>query len=356
MTTTTALLTNTAYGFPRGAVRRIKPIALICVHITGNSSLPSAMNERNYANRAASPGPSAHDYIDRDGAVVHAIDTRYAAWSNGDENAPITSVPGVSEVVGLRAKGYNINEAYVREVECVGYPGTAPVTDAQLESVAQLIAQDSISSGLPISTATVHTHAYINSVDRANCAFPPAQRTAKLADLISRAQAIKDQTLGTSYTTLQQEQDPVLKVTAKIEDWTPDGLNGVFRTTPDRSAPVVARVAAATVVTTCAEIVTSDAANPDWRMTRRVLPGWPSGQTLFMLRSDWVPVTQGGDPKVDALLDTILAPRTAVDCSTAVATATSQLIQTNDAQAAQIKTLEARVVKSKDLAKQIELV
>lgn len=350
MTTMNALLTNTAYGFPRGAPRRIKPIALLCVHITGNSRLPSALDERNYANRALSGGPSAHDYIDRNGDIVHAIETRYAAWSNGDSNAPMTAVPGISAVVGFRGRGYNINEAYVREVECVGYPGTAPVTDAQLESVAQLIARDSIASGLPISTATVHTHAYINSVDRANCAFPPAERAVKVAALIGRAQAIKDQLSAPVIHTTLQETDPVLSVTLKLEDWTPDGVNGVFRATPDRSAPVLERVAAGTPVTSYAEVTTSDPANPSWRATRR------SGRTLFMLRSDYVPVVQGGDPKTDALLDTLQAPRKALDCTTAVQAATTQLVATNDAQAAQITTLEARVKKQKDLAMQIETV
>ena len=102
-------------------------------------------------------------------------------------------------------------------------------------------------------------------------------------------------------------QEPLLitSVIDKIEDWTPDGVNGVFRATPDRAAAVVARVAAGTVVTSTGEVTTNDPANPNWRKTRR------NGQTLFMLRTDWVPVTQGGDPKVDALLDTILAPRPA---------------------------------------------
>ena len=170
-----------------------------------------------------------------------------------------------------------------------------------------------------------------------------------VAQLASRLEATSASSL--------QEPLLILSVIDKIEDWTPNGLNGVFRATPDRAAAVVARVAAGTVVTTTGEITTNDPANPNWRKTRR------NGQTLFMLRSDWVPVTQGGDPKVDALLETILAPRPAdttpfsqADVNNAVNAAKAQLIATNDAQAAQIKTLEARVVRSKDLAKQIELV
>ena len=74
MTTVTALLTNRAYGYPtRGARRRRKPTILACLHQTANAHA-TAMQERDYANRAASVGPSASAYIDRDGTVVRAAD------------------------------------------------------------------------------------------------------------------------------------------------------------------------------------------------------------------------------------------------------------------------------------------
>ena len=51
MTTTTALLTNKAYGYPtRGARRRRKPTILACLHQTANARA-TAIQERNYANR-----------------------------------------------------------------------------------------------------------------------------------------------------------------------------------------------------------------------------------------------------------------------------------------------------------------
>jgi hypothetical protein len=79
----TALLTNGAYGYPRGAARRRKPVILACLHQTANRA--TAMQERNYANRAHSTGPSATAYIDKDGSIVRAIlPGRYAAWSHGD--------------------------------------------------------------------------------------------------------------------------------------------------------------------------------------------------------------------------------------------------------------------------------
>jgi hypothetical protein len=57
MTTTTALLTNRACGYPtRGARRRRKPTILACLHQTANATA-TARHERDYANRA---DPSRH--------------------------------------------------------------------------------------------------------------------------------------------------------------------------------------------------------------------------------------------------------------------------------------------------------
>ena len=194
MSITVLHLTNKAYGFPsRGAVRRVKPIALICIHITGNAKnvgAAAATNERNYANRADSPGPSAHTYLNRDGSGIEAISTKFAAWSNGITRSPNTKNAGINAVLALKAKGYNPNECYVREVECVGHPTGYPVTAAQQETLAQLIAADAKASGLPINRNTVHTHADIDSEQRPNCAFPPAAREARLASIIKRANEI----------------------------------------------------------------------------------------------------------------------------------------------------------------------
>ena len=204
---TVDLLTNTAYGYPRGASRRVKPKLLACVHITGNPNEPAdehAQAERNYANRPDSQGPSAHDYINRDGSLVHAIETDYAAWSNGKLDAPNTALPLVQTVLSMVADGYNPNEAYVREVECCGR-GAYPVTEAQLETVAQLIAADSIEWGIPISRETVGTHADLDSVNRRSCAFPASVREERLARLIERAQEIAEPKLYT-----QRDMDAVL--------------------------------------------------------------------------------------------------------------------------------------------------
>lgn len=195
-----ALLTNKAYGFPtRGAPRRVAPIALACLHITGNSATASmtdlhaaARAERNYANRADSQGPSAHFYIARDGWALRAIDpVKFAAWSNGDVNEPHRANPGIVDVLELRAKGYNANEAYVLEIENVGHgPSGHPVTAEQRQSCAELIAAHAKRTGLPVSRATVHGHWEINGVDRLSCPCPVTRHEAFLGDVIDRARAI----------------------------------------------------------------------------------------------------------------------------------------------------------------------
>lgn len=199
MTVVVQHLTNTAYGFPsRAAARRVKPVALACIHITGNSRTAAmtdlhaaATGERNYANRAGSGGPSATHYIARDGWTIEAIDwRRYAAWSNGDVSSPNTANAGIRRVLALRAKGYNANEAYWLELENVGYGSSYPVNAAQAQAIAELVAQAAKLSGLPVNRETVHGHWEINGIDRANCPCPPARHEAFLADVIARANAI----------------------------------------------------------------------------------------------------------------------------------------------------------------------
>lgn len=167
MSTVTAHLTNKAYGFPtRGASRRIKAPVLACIHITGNRRTAAnpdrhqaARDERNYANRAGSNGPSAHYYVARDGWAIEAIDpARYAAWSNGDVASPNTANSGVAKVLALRAKGYNANEACWLEFECVGYGSTYPITKAQKQFLATRIAAMAKATGLPVNRNMVHGH------------------------------------------------------------------------------------------------------------------------------------------------------------------------------------------------------
>ena len=90
-----------------------------------------------------------------------------------------------------------------------------------------------------------------------------------------------------------------VRITAiKGEEWVPAaGLtgisNGVLRAIPDRGAEILERLPLDTVVRTIAEL-TAD--GESWRLTER------DGKPVYLLRTDWTPVVQGGDPAIDAKL------------------------------------------------------
>ena len=106
MTTTTALLTNKAYGYPtRGARRRRKPTILACLHQTANAKA-TAIQERTYANRAGSWGPSATAYIDRDGTVMGFDVEAFGAMADA-VSIPVIAAGGlatVDDIVKLKAR------------------------------------------------------------------------------------------------------------------------------------------------------------------------------------------------------------------------------------------------------------
>lgn len=193
---------NRAYGFPRGKERRTTPDVLAVVHITGNprtARMPAGVGpgsgtgaEVAYMLRPGSDGPSAHTYIARDGAVVHIIDPeRYAAWSNGDLKEPATRYPMVARMVKAAAKGVNPNELVYREYELTGSPGRLGVTRDQMESLAWVIARDSIRTGLHIVAGdTVGGHYQINTVDRASDPWAD-RRDERMEALCERAREIK---------------------------------------------------------------------------------------------------------------------------------------------------------------------
>lgn len=191
-------LTNEAYGFPRGQRRRVTPVALACIHITGNQRTAAygdlhaaAQAERDYANRSGSDGPSAHDYVARDGWAIEAIDwQRFAAWSNGDVTSPNTANPGIRRVLALRERGYNANEGYWFEFENVGYGTRYPVISAQKQHCAERIVEAAKHSGLPINRETVHGHWEINGVNRQTC--PSPNHEGFLNDVIDRARALAE--------------------------------------------------------------------------------------------------------------------------------------------------------------------
>lgn len=226
-TITTSLLTNKAYGFPtRGAVRRIKPVVLAVIHCTGNKNnlgATAATGERNYANRAASPGPSAHYYINRDGSGIKAIDPiKFAAWSNGIPRSPNTNNAGVKRLLALKAKGYNINEGCDLEIENVANPGTGVLmTIAQMKTCASLIAAESRRLGIPVNHDTVIGHYMIDSVERANCPTKPTDHARVIDGIITAANAILNPPLPKTFSTVWSSTKPTLLNINIL--WTPTG-------------------------------------------------------------------------------------------------------------------------------------
>ncbi len=79
-----------------------------------------------------------------------------------------------------------MNEWVHESIECSG-AGTEPYTDAQFESVAQLVAAASRALGILINRSTVVVHADINSVSRRSDPWPPAIREARIKRVITRA-------------------------------------------------------------------------------------------------------------------------------------------------------------------------
>ena len=188
---------NDRYGFPAGRKRRVEPVALACIHITGNRNTASNLDleramrdEWSFARRAAPP--SAHYYVARDGSAIEAIDpVKFAAWSNGDIMKPDRSNRGVERVLEL-AEGHNANEAYWLEFECVGFGSRHRVNAAQKQTVAEIIAKHAKRTGMPINRNTVHGHGDLNSVSRSSCPVAAGKREIFMADVIARARAILD--------------------------------------------------------------------------------------------------------------------------------------------------------------------
>lgn len=200
-------LRNGAYGFPRGKERRLKPFVLMCIHICGNTrtaKMPAGITpgtgtyadvaymarDRHWDAPHPQYGNSAHSYIARNGEVLDCIPTKFAAWNNGDLKKPNLKLASMREIIHLHEKGSNANEAYVREIECTGQAHTYPLTAEQCETVAYLIAHDSVEWKLDITRETVHMHADVDSVNRHNCPFT-GDREKQLAQIIARAREIK---------------------------------------------------------------------------------------------------------------------------------------------------------------------
>lgn len=192
MTVTEKLLTNGAYGYPRGRARDHTPHILAVVHQTATTPYDGqAMALRNTRNRAGYVGNTATYYVDQDGDAVHAVDgTKYASWGSAPEK--ISYVDGSATMATVKrhfASGQNPNECVWEQIECVG-KGTEPWSDAQFETAAAIIAERSKLSGLAITRATVVPHRDMNTVNRPSDPWPAAKREARMTRLIDRAKQI----------------------------------------------------------------------------------------------------------------------------------------------------------------------
>lgn len=199
-------LSNRAYGFPRGERRRRKPTVIACVHITGNRNtarMPEGIGsgsgtraEVAYMARPGNPGGnSAHSYAARNGDMLDCIpwDT-YAAWNNGALRRPNTALASVRRIVANEKRlgsRYNPNEEFWWEVEATGYPGSFPLTKAQLDTIAQRIARISIAKGIAISRNTVLLHADLDGVNRLNCPFSAKSREKQAKALVALAKTYR---------------------------------------------------------------------------------------------------------------------------------------------------------------------
>jgi hypothetical protein len=181
----TALLTNGAFGYPGGSTRHRAPTVLAVLHQTSNTA--TAAQERNYANRSHSGGPSATAYIDKDGTIVRALNPKsQVAWSQGALRNPNLAIPTMKAIA---ASGVNPNEFVYESIECCGR-GAEPFSAAQFEACAQLIATGARATGLPVNRNTVLTHHDFDSVNRASDPWPSTIREARVQRIISRANAI----------------------------------------------------------------------------------------------------------------------------------------------------------------------
>lgn len=111
------------------------------------------------------------------------------------------------------------------------------------------------------------------------------------------------------------EEDDVQITEVNAEDWVPaGGERRPVRATPNRGAGViVGYIELGEIVRTILEAKTPD--GNVWRLTERSQdPGW-------LLRSDFIPLVQGGDPALHAQFDAFMARTPAVDCAPLVNTA-----------------------------------
>jgi hypothetical protein len=149
------------------ANRRVKPFILAAIHITDNSALMSAMNEAIYSNRVGT-GASFTFVNNRNGTTVQCLHPEWQIpFTNGSWNRANRNLWTVNYAIQY---GIGANDSTFMTIENVGRESIgAPLTDAQIEKCAQLIAHGSKLTGIKPSRATVLGHRDYDSYNRYNC-------------------------------------------------------------------------------------------------------------------------------------------------------------------------------------------
>jgi hypothetical protein len=173
------------WGYPQGSLRPVPPAAKAysVVHITGNSSLPSAESEVAWRKNTPSVQNSATFFVNRNGSFVQALGDplRMDPWTNGDVSQPDTSNPRIAAMVADRV---NANERTIVSIENVGYEPGNSITAAQEATDARIIAYYHAKAGVPVTRQTVIGHYQLNSTSRPNC---PAVNKAVLDRIVALA-------------------------------------------------------------------------------------------------------------------------------------------------------------------------
>jgi uncharacterized protein YeaC (DUF1315 family) len=158
------------WGYPKGSPRPTPPAgkAFSVVHITGNSALPSADAELSWRINDKGLQNSATFFVNRDGSIRQALGEplHMDPWANGDVNQPDRSNP---RIAALATDGVNANQRTICAIENVGFEPGSPLTRAQEDACARIIAYYHRKAGVECNRRTIIGHYQLNSVSRANC-------------------------------------------------------------------------------------------------------------------------------------------------------------------------------------------
>jgi hypothetical protein len=196
----TAFLTNNHYGYPDGKPRKpgCRPFVIAMLHSThihgpvpNHGTLPTAVGERDFANKPGSPA-SATYYVDRDGTAVWAVDgAKYAPWNCGPWGPadPVGTNKGVDQMANAKP-GCMSDECVWEQIEvCACHDNGYPWTDAQYEAVAEIIARVSKLRGTRIDRDTVLLHRDVRK-GKPDDPWPRKLRETNVKRVIDRAKAI----------------------------------------------------------------------------------------------------------------------------------------------------------------------